>query len=607
MTAIFWSEMLNEIPDLMVYSDTCQVYILRSGNDAVLIDFGSGAVLEYLKSRGVRVTDVLLTHHHRDQAQGLERAIEAGARIWVPYYERELFDGVDWHWQGRIIYNNYDVRQDRFSLLHSVPVSGLLEDYQTYTFGTHRITVIPTPGHTLGSVSLMVDMSGKRVVFSGDLIYAPGKVWSLAATQWTYNGGEGLPYIVASLTDLKTRGVDILLPSHGQPITAPDEAIDLLVERLAELMRSRGQNPRLFMFLAQPYERISPHLLRSQQNMANSYVLLSESGKALILDYGYDFKLGFPEGTEPYGRRPWLYSIPQLKREYNLTRIDVVIPTHYHDDHVAGINLLRRVEGTQVWAAENFAPILENPSHFDLPCLWYDPIPVDRRLPLNQSVRWEEYELTLYGLPGHTLYAAAVAFEVDGHRVLVTGDQYAGSDGMEWNYVYQNRFRSWDFRLSAQLYAQVKPDLILSGHWEPLWIRENGFWERLFERGTALERMHNDLLPEEIVGFGAEGFGARIQPYQAERKAGESITYHVEVVNPYNHPAEARIQLVAPKAWPAKTEPVRLMLSALERRVIEMTLQTPAGVQTRRERIAVDLMVDGHPFGQQAEALLTLR
>lgn len=65
-------------------------------------------------------------------------------------------------------------------------------------------------------------------------------------------------------------------------------------------------------------------------------------------------------------------------------RLDVVLPTHYHDDHMAGLNLLRDSEGAQTWAAESFADILENPLAYNLPCVLYDPIPVDRRLPPGQ-------------------------------------------------------------------------------------------------------------------------------------------------------------------------------------------------------------------------------
>ncbi len=107
------------------YRDTCNVYLLRDGRDAVLVDFGSGAVLDHLGAFGVdRVTDVLVTHHHRDQVQGLARAAAAGALIWVPPSEETLVAAIDERWQRRQIDNDYDLREDKFTLLEPVEVAG---------------------------------------------------------------------------------------------------------------------------------------------------------------------------------------------------------------------------------------------------------------------------------------------------------------------------------------------------------------------------------------------------------------------------------------------------------------------------------------------------
>lgn len=587
---------------LYLYRDTCNVFVLVRDGRAVLIDFGSGDVLDALAEAGVgKVVGVLMTHHHRDQGQGLGRAVQAGISVYVPHTEQDLFHSVDAHWQGRPVLNNYNVRQDRFSLLESVAVAGTLRDYATWAEAGFSLTILPTPGHTTGSISLMTIWNGQRLIFSGDLIYETGKVWSLSATQWTYNGAEGIPATIASLLDLVDRQPAMLLPSHGELIIDVERAAEPLIKRLWKLLQMRKQNPRLFQLRDRPYEVITPHLLMHRVSMANTYVVLSASGKALFIDFGYDFLTGIPAGSDRASRRPWLYTIPTLKRLFDVDRIDVVLPTHYHDDHVAGINLLRDVEGAQCWAAESFAEIIQNPAAFDLPCLWYDPITVDKQLPLTEPIHWEEYSFTLFPLPGHTHYAVAVAFEVDGKRVLATGDQYQGDDGLSWNYVYQNRYQLGDYVETARLYRRLQPDLILSGHWQPLWVPE-GYLEKIVTEAEEMESLQRDLLPAE-PDLGAEGFLARIHPYTVTLPAGESVEFGVELHNPFSTPQRVVLKIVTPSGWKAVPEPVPFTIQKEER--VSFQVKTPIDVRLFRARIAVDVTIGGQRFGQQAEALIS--
>lgn len=591
---------------LLRFTDTCNVYALLNQEAAVLIDFGSGEVLGQLADLdGRRVTDVLMTHHHRDQGQGLKLANQAGIRVWVPHTEQELFCGVEAHWQSRELRNNYNVRQDRFSLLNSVAIQGTLHDYARVEIGGRFFEVIPTPGHTTGSISLLTEIDGLKVAFTGDLIAAPGKVWSLAATQWTYNGAEGIAATIASLIDLKRRCPDMLLPSHGEPILEPGPAIDLLVERLTQMLTAREQYAWLFPNLKQPYEMITPHLFRNRTSVATSYVLRSDSGKALLIDYGYDFMTGMPAGSDRASRRPWLYTLDYLKRHYGVQQIDAAIATHYHDDHVAGFNLLREVEGAQIWAAENYANILQRPSRYNLPCLWYDPIPVDRVLPLCQPVAWQEYELTLYPLPGHTRYAVAIAFQVDGYQALATGDQYQDDGGYRWNYVYQNHFGIEDYRRSAELYRELHPELILSGHWQPMWVKP-GHFERLITGAQKLERLHRELLPLQEVGPGGEGADIRFEPYQTAGCPGEILEFDLWVHNPFEQFKAAHLALVVPQGWSAVPEEASLSLKAGMEQVLQFRVQIPAGQPGGNYRLAVDVTLDERRLGQQAEALVNV-
>jgi glyoxylase-like metal-dependent hydrolase (beta-lactamase superfamily II) len=591
--------------NLFYYRDTCNVYVIRSGDEALLIDFGSGAVLDELPALGIsRVAAIWLTHHHRDQGQGLSRVAARGIPIWVPHAEQDLFAEVAAHWQAREIYNSYNNRQDRFSLLEPVPVAGTLTDYAVQTCGGRQFTIVPTPGHTAGSLSVLVEVDRRRVAFTGDLIAAPGKTWSLAALQWGYSDACGAAASIVSLLDLRDRAPDWLLPSHGEPMVEVAGAIDLLVARLRELLDGRQEYPRLLAWRAEPYVALSPHVLWNRTSLAYSYVLLSASRKALLIDYGYDFATGVAGGADRAARRPWLYTLAALKRDYGVERIDVVLPTHYHDDHVAGCNLLRDVEGTQVWAAANFADVLARPARYDLSCLWYDPIPVDRVLPFEAVIPWEEYELTLYPLPGHTQYAAAISFQADGRRFLATGDQYQGPAGCGWNYVYHNGFAPGDYRAGAELYRRLAPDMILSGHWAPLLV-EPGYVHQLAEQAATLERLHGELLldPAEQP---AQALDVRIEPYQAAIRGGTTLELTIRMTSLAAQRMAPTIELVVPCGWSSVVQTHTLDLPGGGHANVRFYVKPPIDQPARRERVAVDITLDGRRLGQQAEALVTV-
>ncbi|MFC5648849.1 MBL fold metallo-hydrolase [Paenibacillus solisilvae] len=599
--------MLRKLTEhLFQHEDTCMVYVIKNGPEAILIDFGSGAILDDLRSIGVeQVTDILMTHHHRDQGQQLDKAIAAGARLWVPHHEQDLFSNVDLHWYGREIYNNYNVRQDKFSILEPVPIDGTLKDHSVHIFGGRTFTIVPTPGHTIGSVSIVTEVDGKRIAFTGDLIAAPGKVWSMSATQWTYNGSDGVISTLLSVSDLRGMELHMLLPSHGEVMNNPASAFDPLISNLKQLLQLRNEYSIIEQILEPEYVEITPHLVWNNRSFANSYALISESGKALIIDYGYpNFHQTFYAGTDRSSRRPSIRPIEQLKKRYNLTQIDVVMPTHYHDDHIAGFNLLRDVEGTKTWVAESFADLLENPSDYDVPCIWYDPIPVDRKLPLEVPIVWEEYEFRLYEQPGHTLYAVAIAFEVDGKRIVAIGDQQ-GDDGYLNNYVYKNKFRSHDFILSAELYRKLNPDVIISGHWDPLQVTDD-YLDKLARDGESLKKLHDALLPTETIDMGAEGFCGWINPYQIEINGGETAEITVEVLNPLPSREKVIVQMIATAGLEFEAEEQQLELNPHEIGTIRFHVTAPTGTAIKRARIAADITIGKRMMGQQAEALVTV-
>src|SRR5437868_5633535 len=80
-------------PDLYVWTDTCNVYVVKDGDAALLIDLGDGSVLDHLSQIGVKTVDwVLFTHHHREQCQGTPKLEGKGTKVAGPAAERDLFE-----------------------------------------------------------------------------------------------------------------------------------------------------------------------------------------------------------------------------------------------------------------------------------------------------------------------------------------------------------------------------------------------------------------------------------------------------------------------------------------------------------------------------------
>ena len=191
-------------PSLYVLRDTCNVYVLKNGEHALLIDFGSGHVLKLLGQIGVtKVDGILHTHHHRDQCQGDEIAVAERIPIHVPENERPLFEDAENFCANRRVFDLYIVRNDFFTITHNIPVAGVLRDYQNFRWGPFEFLVYPTPGHTLGSLSLIGMVDGKKIAFTGDLIHSPGKVVTLYDMQSYYDSPDGVDFAVFSLIKLR--------------------------------------------------------------------------------------------------------------------------------------------------------------------------------------------------------------------------------------------------------------------------------------------------------------------------------------------------------------------------------------------------------------------
>lgn len=78
--------------------------------------------------------------------------------------------------RNRHVFELYYVRNDFFSLTSNVPVAAVLRGSDTFEWKQHKLFIQPSPGHTPGCITRVTEVDGRKVAFTGDLIYSPGKV-----------------------------------------------------------------------------------------------------------------------------------------------------------------------------------------------------------------------------------------------------------------------------------------------------------------------------------------------------------------------------------------------------------------------------------------------
>src|SRR4029077_9669405 len=117
------------------------------------------------------------------------------------------------------------------------------------------------------------------------------------------------------------------------------------------------------------------------------------------------------------------HHLDELRDSYGVERVEVVIPTHIHDDHTCGIPYLQRHQGTECWALDQVAQVLRDPAAWaSTSCVFPKPIRIDREVRDGTTLEWRGYELRFDHAPGQTEFHSVVSTTIDGRRVAFTGD-----------------------------------------------------------------------------------------------------------------------------------------------------------------------------------------
>lgn len=599
--------------NLFVLEDTCNVYLIKQGSSGLLIDFGSGAILHHLPALGITTVDgILHTHHHRDQAQGDHLAVARDIPIFVPEQEQQYFTDAENFWRNRRIFELYYVRNDFFSLTINVPVKGPLRDHETFGWKDHGFYIQPTPGHTPGSITLLTDVDGRKVAFAGDLMHSPGKVQTLYDLQYAYEEHEGADLSAYSLAELSKHAPDLFCPSHGHEMTDPVPAMRQAVSKLNEWFdywKSWGgsfdQTPR----------RLTRHVVAHYQTMSSFYAIISDSGKALFIDYGGPSWNAFYAFRDSVGGRNRLrfleHSIENLRAHHGLQSVDVAIPSHMHDDHLSGLPYLSRHHGTKIWCFENFVDILENPRGHNLGCTLAEPIRVDRVIRHRETFRWEEFEFTAVHSPGHTDFQMALFATIDGVRLGFTGDAFFHDADRPFqirhNLIYRNRVKLGDHLKSVVNLLEFRPQILCPGHGEPF-LLDLDMVESFRTKLTKQDVLIRELVADADTDLGLDPSWIEIYPYQSAAARGDTRAFEIRARNHRQRAVELQVALALPAGWRCAPKISKFTVPARESAQASVSITIPSDFQATQSRIAIaaDVMCDGEYRGQIAEAVIDL-
>ena len=132
-----------------------------------------------------------------------------------------------------------------------------------------------------------------------------------------------------------------------------------------------------------------------------SYLIVTPKGNILI-NTGFEF------------------SVPEIRSRvktvgFRFADIKILLVTHAHSDHAAGMATMKRLTGAKMLAIEQEAPLLESGGKTDYlfgSNGWFNAVKVDRRFTDGDKIELGGMELTAHLTPGHTKGSTSYTFDI---------------------------------------------------------------------------------------------------------------------------------------------------------------------------------------------------
>jgi glyoxylase-like metal-dependent hydrolase (beta-lactamase superfamily II) len=610
-------------PDIYLWMDTCNVYVLCQGDSAVLIDFGDGSVLDHLAEIGVKQVEwVLFTHHHREQCQGFARLKASGARIAAPAAERALFE------------RPADFRKMRVSLDDAFTIHGssyvrppiqpigldrTFGSMDTFTWRGYEFWCLDTRGNSPGAMSYLLKLGGRWLAFSGDLMLSDARMHTWFDTEWDYGFAAGIYAMCNSAALVASFEPIWLLPSHGPAVREPRSQLEQFQVKLRRLARLlvRGYEVNTFSSAVQdkpskptavPHVwQVTPHLFKFKgpNFYPNFSMILADTGHALVVDCGLLDEKFLDDSLE------------LMRQRLGLKKIDAVIVTHMHGDHFLQVPYLRQKWDAQVWALDRMGPVCEHPERFDYaaPIQAYGAnvsgLQFDQFFKSGETFEWEGYKLTVDWMPGQTEFALCLQGVIDGRKVAFTGDNIFGDPadanqtGHEAVVAHNSAVLEEGYIFAGEYLKALKPDLLIGGH-SYVMDQPAGFIERFSAWSYQLREALRSLSCDEDYRYWFDLFWVRAEPYRIMVHTGEGAQVQVHVRNFRSRPQTHRIEIHTPPGLVAEPVALEGTVAPETRQAFPIRLRAAADAKGGVSIVAFDVTLDGQRRGEMFDCIVDI-
>jgi glyoxylase-like metal-dependent hydrolase (beta-lactamase superfamily II) len=611
------------VPNLYMWTDICNVYVLRDGDKAILIDLGDGSVLSHLSEIGVKQVEwVLFTHHHREQCQGYPLLKSGTSKVAVPKAEKSLFE------QPASFRKMKTSLDDPFTVygasyvrppVQSIPVDREFSRMDTFTWHGYELTCVETPGDSPGSMSYLLENDGKWVAFSGDVILDEAKMHNFFDSEWDYGFGAGIRALHNSSALLRDFHPSILLPAHGRLILNPEQELKTYMGKLFNLERLvlRGYDVLTYSSASQdmvskpsdiPYLwQVSPHLFKFKgpEYFPNFSLILSDNGHALLVDCGL-IDTAFLRQT-----------LGSMKFKYGLKEIDALIVTHVHGDHFLQAPYIRQKWGTPVWALENMVPVMEHPERYDLSALipayhaGFDSIHVDRAFKPGETFSWEGHNFTIDWMPGQTEYALCLNGIIDGKKVAFTGDNIFGDptntlqSGHEALVARNSAILEEGYIYAAEYLAKLNPDILIGGH-SYVMDKPAGMINRYREWAYQMRSAFKEMSKEDDYRTWFDPYWVHAEPYRTLVTQGGTAEFNLVVRNFSETASKYRIEIHTPSGILGEPACLEVKIDGNSRKSFPVRLAASDDPAEGISIVAFDVTMEGKRFGEWFDMALEI-